>query len=412
MSGIIAVLFIWFDSYIRRLAKQIADENDDHAIVQEFPQLLPILETVIQLRKKYTDEVNRVEQLLAVSPFADVIDACPVAMVAVDRDCIIRAYNEAYMSLIKDLRQEKSKLIGISIAEVRDETGITLKERLFANVFKGTSVKDKQINILGRKWLASANPLWDKESGEVNGGIAVFYEITEYEYLREEIRRLDRLNIVGEMAASVAHEIRNPMTTVRGYLQFMARKNESVESYEMLISELDRANELIEEYLSLARNKPVEKKLSNINDIVHSIYLLLNADTLKQGILLKLELEPDLPALLLNEKEIRQLILNLYRNAEDAIDGKGSIVIRTRKDGEYICLDVEDTGCGIAVSCLEKVMRPFYTTKRSGTGMGLSVCRNIAERHNGQILINSVINQGTTVTVCFNLKKIEICDDL
>jgi signal transduction histidine kinase len=101
--------------------------------------------------------------------------------------------------------------------------------------------------------------------------------------------------------------------------------------------------------------------------------------------------------------EIRQLLLNLYRNAEDAIPSKGKVIIRTKRQANGVCLQVEDTGCGIPATHLSRIMEPFYTTKSTGTGLGLAVCRNIAEQHNAQLTITSVEGAGTTVSIVFSL---------
>jgi len=227
--------------------------------------------------------------------------------------------------------------------------------------------------------------------------------ITEKKKLENEIERLDRLNIVGEMAASIGHEIRNPLTTVRGYLQMFGMKDkyaEHKEQFSTMIEELDRANLIITEFLSLAKNKAVNFQHGNLNEIIQMLFPLLQADALHRGNEIKIELG-NIPELDLDKKEIRQLLMNLVRNAEEAMLSKGTIVIKTGLDEEQVFLSVKDSGQGIPKDILDKLGTPFLTTKDNGTGLGLPVCYRIAERHNAKIKVKTGIN-GTTFFVKFN----------
>jgi len=226
--------------------------------------------------------------------------------------------------------------------------------------------------------------------------------ITEKKKLENEIGRLDRLNIVGEMAASIGHEIRNPLTTVRGYLQMFGMKNKYAEHKEQIstmIEELDRANLIITEFLSLAKNKVINFQHANLNEIIHALLPLLQADALHRGKEIKVELG-DIPSLALDKKEIRQLLMNLVRNAEEAMLSNGTIVIKTGLDDGQVFLSVKDSGQGIPKDIIDKLGTPFFTTKDSGTGLGLPVCYRIAERHNAKIEIKTGPN-GTTFFVKF-----------
>lgn len=233
-------------------------------------------------------------------------------------------------------------------------------------------------------------------------------DITERWKLEQEMARLERLNLIGEMAAGIGHEIRNPMTTVRGFLQLLANKKEysqDKEFFTLMLEELDRVNDIISEFLSLARNRAVELKAQNLNDIVKAIYPLIQADAMRADNYCDLELE-DVPDLLLNEKEIRQLILNLARNGLEAMShlSVGKLTIRTYRDENEVVLAVQDQGKGIEPHILERLGTPFLTTKENGTGIGLSVCYSIANRHKARIAVDTS-SSGTTVFVRFNLAK-------
>ena len=163
--------------------------------------------------------------------------------------------------------------------------------------------------------------------------------------------------------------------------------------------ELDRANGMIEEFLSLARDKVSQQKLQNLNDIIYSLYPLMAADAYHSKKQIKLLLE-DIPKLLLDEKEIRQLLLNLVRNGLEAMESGGIVYIETRMDNGEVILSVSDQGTGIRQDILSKVGIPFFSTKSGGTGMGLAVCYGIAARHNAVIKINTSA-KGSIFSVCF-----------
>lgn len=215
---------------------------------------------------------------------------------------------------------------------------------------------------------------------------------------------MDRLNIVGEMAAALGHEIRNPMTTVRGYLQLFQHKKDFAKYHEnlgVMINELDRSNNIITEFLSLAKNKAVEMKIGNINDVIRSLQPLLQADAAYRGHQLTTDLGT-IPDNKFDKKEIRQMILNLVRNGFEAMQNGGEVIIKTYQQNGKLYISIKDLGRGITDEVMQKIGTPFFTTKDSGTGLGLPICYRIADRHGAKILIDSA-SKGTTVTIEFNL---------
>ena len=231
-------------------------------------------------------------------------------------------------------------------------------------------------------------------------------DITEKKRLDAEMARLDSLNLVGEMAASIGHEVRNPMTTVRGYLQLFQRKAEFIPYNDRLVTmieEIDRANAIITEFLSLAKNKVSELTPGNLNTVVESLTPLMQADALRMGQQLEVHCSP-VPDTLLDGSEIRQIILNLFRNAMDAMALFGVATIRTYADNEGAVLEISDTGGGIPPEVMEKLYTPFVTTKESGTGLGLAVCYRVAQRHGATIHVDTS-PAGTTFSIRFQPLK-------
>jgi len=268
--------------------------------------------------------------------------------------------------------------------------------------------------------LCSARPLY--LNGIISGAIATGEDITERKQMESQLRRnrdklevlvsqrtdevlrLDRLNLVGEMAASIGHEVRNPLTTVRGYLQMFLRKAEIAEyreQFKTMIGELDRANAIISEFLSLAKNKAVELKPYNLNDIISTLLPLLQAEAFHSGHDIQVDMG-DIPDINIDEKELRQLVLNLATNGFEAMEPIGRLTIETYTEADKVMLAICDTGKGMSPQALDKLGTPFFTTKDKGTGLGLPVCYRIAERHGAKIDVTTS-PQGTKFMVMFKL---------
>ena len=228
-------------------------------------------------------------------------------------------------------------------------------------------------------------------------------EISDRQRAEIEMARLDRLNLIGEMAASISHEVRNPMTTVKGFLQLLMHKQEPREKelFDLMIEELDRANSILSEFLSISRTKPTLLECHNINDIVTSTLPLFQADANNNNQFLTIELGK-VPNFKINTQEIRQLLLNLVRNGFEAMPSGGQLRIRTFYSNDEVVLSVSDEGKGMEQYILEKLGTPFFTTKDNGTGLGLAVCYGIVSRHSGNISVESS-PRGTTFSVYFGI---------
>ena len=238
---------------------------------------------------------------------------------------------------------------------------------------------------------------------DVNGEpciLSIITDITEQKQMEIEMLRMDRLNLVGEMAASIGHEIRNPMTAVRGFLQlFQYKYIEDKEFIDLMIEELDRANGIISEFLYLAKNKMVKLMPLNLNSVLKNIMPLVKASAAIQDKVIKVKME-EVPELLLDENEIRQLIFNLVNNGMESMSLGGEVSIKTSVENDNVVLAVQDQGKGIDKDLLKHLGTPFLTTKEEGTGLGLAVCYRIAARHNAKIEIDTN-STGTTFYVRF-----------
>jgi signal transduction histidine kinase len=204
--------------------------------------------------------------------------------------------------------------------------------------------------------------------------------------------KLDRLNMIGQMAAGISHEFRNPITTVRGFIQMLSGRKELAgikDYFDIMIEEIDRANAIITEFLTLSKNKSLNLKRDNINICINKLFPMIQAGAFNDDKDVALELTDNIPDIWMDASEIRQLVLNITRNAIEASPRDGVVRIRTYTEGKEVVLAVQDQGNGIDPETLSKLGTPFFTTKVDGTGMGLVICYRIAERHNAKIIIDT-----------------------
>ncbi|WMT41600.1 ATP-binding protein [Paenibacillus sp. D2_2] len=266
------------------------------------------------------------------------------------------------------------------------------------------NVKTSQIlQSADRVYYATTSPITKMHTNENIGSVIIIQDITELEALRMELNHVERLGLVGQMAASITHEIRNPMAVVRGFLQLMREKSPaSLEHYyRIVMEELDRANGIINDFLSLAQNRVVKMELYRLHEIISELTPLLWADANLRGQSIEVRLDENAPLLMLNHKEIKQLVLNLGRNAMEAMGEKGNLILEMKRQSDGVELYVTDTGPGIPPAQKERLFEPFFTTKSKGTGLGLSLCLSIMERHGGRINVESEEGLGTTFIVFF-----------
>ncbi len=240
-----------------------------------------------------------------------------------------------------------------------------------------------------------------------DGICCMLKNIKEKKKYEKELKRLANLDLIGQMAAGISHEIRNPMTTVRGFLQLL--KTEELLAphaghFNLMIDELDRANAIITEFLSVGNTRTSDMKMMNLNTIINDISPLIKVDTFNQNKHLEIYTQ-EIPDLLLNHNEIRQLIINLYRNGLEAMEEGRTLTIGTYVENENcVVLAVQDQGSGIDPGIIEKIGTPFYTTKDEGTGLGLGICYAVAARHNATIEIET----GTDGTIFFTRFPIDL----
>lgn len=232
----------------------------------------------------------------------------------------------------------------------------------------------------------------------------VIRDITEVKKSQELIQQTDKLSMVGEMAAGIAHEIRNPLTSLRGFAQLLQGEKapKMINGYtEIMVSEIDRINSIVDEMLLLAKPKKLELREQNLTMILNEVVFLLDTQAILHNIRIKTAYHDEIKSVFINceENKLKQVFINILKNSIEAMNDGGVIDITLSPKGNDVILRITDNGCGIPKDKLEKIGKAFFTTKEKGTGLGLMICQTIIQEHGGQMTIESIENKGTTIEI-------------
>lgn len=250
----------------------------------------------------------------------------------------------------------------------------------------------------------SSVPITDGQNRAI-GRVMLMYDVTEIKKLEAQVRRHDRLVALGKMAAGVAHEVRNPLSSIKGFATLLGSrfpaKSEEGEAARLLINEVERLNRSITELLTYARPLPLTVAEVEIEPFIEASLKLIQSDAKELGVTVRHDIALTRRQVRLDKDRLNQVLLNLYLNSLQAMEHGGELQVSvhegTRPD--TIEIQVRDTGCGIAADILERVMDPYFTTKPEGTGLGLAMVYKIIDEHGGTIKIASKEGEGTTVNI-------------
>jgi two-component system, sporulation sensor kinase E len=240
------------------------------------------------------------------------------------------------------------------------------------------------------------------------GIYAMVCNITEKKRTEELLRKSDKLSVIGQLAAGVAHEIRNPLTSIKGFVQLLAMSNSDETNqryYNIMLSEIDRINFIVSEFLVLAKPQIISFQQKDIIGLLESVIILLSPQAIMNNIQIVSAFESDNLYINCEENHLKQVFINILKNAMESMPGGGEIFVNVRSiEGDEIAIQFMDEGHGIPQDRLHKLGTPFYSTKEKGTGLGLVVSYKIIEEHRGQMNIYSLIDHGTTVELILPCK--------
>ena len=269
---------------------------------------------------------------------------------------------------------------------------------IFQTLNQCMSVLDREITYRKKSGetvplALSVTPILD-ESHNCRGAVIILRDLTEIKLLEEKVRRSEKLAAIGKLAAAVAHEIRNPLSSIRGFAQYLRNtlkdKPREKEYAETIVSEVDRINRVVTDLLTFARPMEADLAPTDVTELIERTVRLVQADARSRNIGIQMSLS-DLSIVPLDTNQMTQAILNLLLNSLQAVSSGGHIEVGAELDPSVSRLNlwVEDDGPGISREQNEKIFDPFFTTREKGTGLGLAIVHKIVENHNGEINLQS-----------------------
>ena len=332
----------------------------------------------------------------------NVVESMADGLISIDRERKIVTLNRQAAEILGSGRE---RLEGMKITSVLGE-GIV---QILGSMEGQALVRDREMDIQkdknGRIPLSlSAAPLRD-ENGREMGSVLLIKDLREIRDLQEKVHRSERLASLGRLAAGVAHEIRNPLSSIKGFAQYFVKRfsghNEEQGYASVMVKEVDRLNRVITDLLDFAGPKEPRREPQSLETIAEQALKLLAPDLEARKVSVVKDYDPDLPAVSVDRDRISQVFINLLLNALESMEAGGEIRISLHRCGPPPAVEasVADTGAGIPESDREKVFEPFFSKKRKGTGLGLAIVHQIVESHRGDIRVESRPGKGTTFRI-------------
>lgn len=301
------------------------------------------------------------------------------------------------------LGYSQEDVIGADFSQFIPVDDLSIVRSFNEDINNAPSSLSKEFRVLSKDgrpvWLETvAKPVFD-DSGNLKQIISTTRDISERRESEEALVNSEKLTAVGQLAAGVAHEIRNPLTSLKGFLQLINIQNGvNPQYYEIMASELERIELISNEMLVLA--KPQAKSLDSVDmvKVLKNVVFLLDSQALFLNIEVKLEVDETLMHACV-ESEMKQVFINLLKNAFEAMPRGGEVTIRLKETAETVSVEFEDQGVGISPEKIRELGKPFFTTKEKGTGLGLLVTNKIIKNHHGTLVYESELNKGTVARI-------------
>jgi PAS domain S-box-containing protein len=352
--------------------------------------MIMVLQLFLYIKDK---EVKKVEPKY-------VLDAFPMPVI-ITFNSKIQDVNNATVNLLG--ARNKKELIGRSFPEL-----ISLEERedrslhTADNQETNFSVKGKLNCINGRnldvELLSSSSPSYQSDGGECY----IIKDISEFMEREKKLQHSEQLSVLGELAAGIAHEIRNPLTSLKGFLQLSSSSEQNRGIYnDIMLSEINRINLIVGELLLLSKPKEMIYTSSHLLTLIRTVVTIVNTQAILYNIEINIESDPEVKDLKISceENKLKQVFINLLKNGIEAMQKEGKMYIKVSKIKDRVHLTFIDEGQGISEEELEQLGKRFYSTKENGTGLGLMISFNIIENHKGKMNISSEVGKGTAIEI-------------
>lgn len=329
----------------------------------------------------------------------------PIGLIALDDRGYIASCNEATRGILNLPCNE-------ALGKVAEDILPDELLKMFGEVSTAGDLLERDINIRSvqgteQTWEAVAAVFTDE--GVPAGKILLLHDVTNIRQMENEVARSRHLNSIGSLAAGVAHEIRNPLSSIKGFAVYFRQRlsgnTEDEQTADIMIAEVERLNRVISQLIEFARPLELKKEKTNMADLVRHTIKLIAAEAQKNKIHIVEKAIDDLPQTEVDPDKIKQVFLNIFLNSIVAMPAGGVLTVELAGEKENLTITVSDTGAGIEERDLPRIYDPYFTSKPAGTGLGLAVVQKIVEAHKGSVRVESTVNAGTKIYLSFPLKN-------
>jgi diguanylate cyclase (GGDEF)-like protein/PAS domain S-box-containing protein len=330
---------------------------------------------------------------------ADLIEHNPDPICTFDRKGKLIAVNPATVKLLGYTADEMTKREFVSLIHPQDRLKALTG---FRETINGNSkhLELKMVHKDGYAVTVDVTNIPIIADHQIVGIYGVAKDVTDRKKAEELLRNADRLAVTGQLAAGLAHEIRNPLTALKGFVQLLqSSRIENKAYYPIMLTELERINFIVNEFLLLSKPRPASFRESDIRIVIDHVVTLLETQAILNKVRILTEQVIDMKPIRCDENQMKQVFVNVLKNAIEAMPAGGEVTVRTERTERLLTVHITDQGSGIPEELASQIGQPFFTTKENGTGLGLMICHNIMESHGGKLSIASMSGGGTTVEI-------------
>jgi PAS domain S-box-containing protein len=341
-----------------------------------------------------------------------ILDSATDAIVTINEDHIIVGYNQGAETIFGYTREEAiGQDLSIIIPPPYKEQHRNFVRRFIAS--RSPHVIGKHVQLSAQRRDGSEFPMSISFSmAEIRGDLyftGIVRDITEYKRMEDRLVQAERLAAVGNTVSHIAHEIKNPLAIIGGFAQQLQKipglDDKSQHKLGIIMGEVRRLEDMIAQMRDFVKRPSAQKEPGNIEELLDEVVDLFEDTFTAQQITFKREKAPEKPTLSYDRQQIHQVLINLFKNALEAMPHGGELTLATRVKGPNLEVSISDTGQGMAPEVKASIFQPYFTTKEKGTGLGLSICQNILEEHGGCIIADSAPGQGSTFTIQIPLQE-------
>jgi two-component system sensor histidine kinase HydH len=377
-------------------------EDARHTVIMAVILLLIGLSGIVSLFLAQAYRSARTS-LTRIKAFSDtVVENMPIGLLTIDAEGRITSFNQTAEEV---LRRASLDVLGKRAEEILP----TQLRSLIQGRERRRDIIEKEVDCtLGEGMIipldVSISSL-EGDSHEFLGDVILFRDLTEVQDLKREVERNQRLASLGRLAAGIAHEIRNPLSSIKGFATYFKERYKDVpedqKTAEIMVQEVERLNRVIGQLLEFARPMKIKREPTSIHSLINRSLKMVQKQAREKDVNIGTNLFPEIEDIPIDQDRIGQVLLNLYLNSIEAMEHGGTLNVELslEKDPSRTKIVVSDTGIGIKKEELVHVFDPYFTTKQSGTGLGLAIVHRIIEAHKGEVRIESEPGKGTTVTI-------------